>query len=34
MAAGKAAGPVDVKVVGFSASQTALKWVIPIAQRK
>ena len=34
MAAGKAAGLVDVKVVGFSSSHTAEKLVIPVAQRK
>jgi hypothetical protein len=34
MAAGKAAGLVDVKVVGFSATHTAEKFVIPVAQRK
>ena len=33
MAAGKAAGLVDVKVVGFSATHTAEKFVIPIADR-
>ena len=33
MAAGKAAGLVDVKVVGFSATHTAEKFVIPIASR-
>lgn len=33
MAAGKAAGLVDVKVVGFSATHTAEKYVIPVAQR-
>ena len=33
MAAGKAAGLVDVKVVGFSPSHTAEKFVIPVAQR-
>jgi hypothetical protein len=33
MAAGKAAGLVDVKVVGFSATHTAEKYVIPIADR-
>ena len=33
MAAGKAAGLVDVKVVGFSATHTAEKFVIPLAQR-
>jgi|RhiMethySRZTD1v2_1073278.scaffolds.fasta_scaffold551638_2 hypothetical protein len=34
MAAGKAAGLVDVKVVGFSQTHTAEKLVIPVAQRK
>ncbi|HYR27861.1 MAG TPA: hypothetical protein VEU30_05315 [Thermoanaerobaculia bacterium] len=33
MAAGKAAGLVDVKVVRFSATHTAEKLVIPLAQR-
>ena len=33
MAAGKAAGLVDVKVVGFSPTHTAEKFVIPRAQR-
>jgi hypothetical protein len=33
MAAGKAAGLVDVKVVGFSATHTAGKFVIPVSQR-
>ena len=33
MAAGKAAGLVDVKVVGFSATHTAEKYVIPVAAR-
>ena len=33
MAAGKAAGLVDVKVVGFSPTHTAEKYVIPIAAR-
>ena len=33
MAAGKAAGLVDVKVVGFSATHTAEKYVIPLANR-
>jgi hypothetical protein len=33
MAAGKAAGLVDVKVVGFSPTHTAEKFVIPIADR-
>jgi hypothetical protein len=34
MAAGKAAGLVDVKVVGFSPTHTAEKYVIPVAARK
>ena len=33
MAAGKAAGLVDVKVVGFSPTHTAEKFVIPVSQR-
>ena len=33
MAAGKAAGLVDVKVVGFSATHTAEKFVIPLSAR-
>jgi hypothetical protein len=33
MAAGKAAGLVDVKVVGFSPTHTAEKFVIPLAKR-
>ena len=33
MAAGKAAGLVDVKVVGFSATHTAEKFVIPVSAR-
>ena len=33
MAAGKAAGLVDVKVVGFSPTHTAEKFVIPVRQR-
>ncbi len=33
MAAGKAAGLVDVKVVSFSPTHTAEKFVIPVAQR-
>src|SRR3954454_5176736 len=33
MAAGKAAGLVDVKVVGFSTTHTAEKYVIPLAAR-
>ena len=32
-AAGRAAGMVDVKVAGFSATHSALKFVIPKAQR-
>jgi len=31
--AGRAAGLKDVKVVGFSATHTALKFVVPLAQR-
>ena len=31
--AGRAAGLVDVKVVSFSATQTAEKFVIPVANR-
>jgi len=34
MAAGRAAGLVDVKVVGFSPTHTAEKFVIPLAQRR
>jgi hypothetical protein len=34
MAAGKAAGLVDVKVVSFSATHTAEKFVIPVAARR
>ncbi len=34
MAAGKSAGLVDVKVVGFSATHTAEKFVIPVAARR
>ncbi len=34
MAAGKAAGLVDVKVVGFSPTHTAEKFVIPVARRQ
>jgi len=34
MAAGKQAGLVDVKVVGFSATHTAEKFVIPVALRR
>jgi len=34
MAAGKAAGLVDVKVVGFSATHTAEKFVIPLSARR
>ncbi len=33
LAAGRKAGLKDVKVVGFSATHTALKFVIPLAQR-
>jgi hypothetical protein len=33
LAAGRAAGLKDVKVVGFSATATALKFVIPVSQR-
>jgi hypothetical protein len=33
MAAGKAAGLVDVKVVAFSPTHTAEKFVIPVARR-
>jgi hypothetical protein len=33
IAAGRAAGLKDVKVVGFSATHTALKFVIPVSQR-
>ncbi len=33
MAAGKEAGFVDTKVVGFSATHTALKFVIPVSSR-
>ena len=33
MAAGKAAGLVDVKVVSFSPTHTAEKFVIPVADR-
>ena len=33
LAAGKAAGLVDVKVVGFSATHTAEKFVIPLVKR-
>lgn len=33
MAAGKKSGLVDIKVVAFSASHTALKFVIPLADR-
>jgi ABC-type sugar transport system substrate-binding protein len=31
--AGRAAGLKDVKVVGFSATHTALRFVIPVAKR-
>jgi hypothetical protein len=34
MAAGKAAGLVDVKVVSFSSTHTAEKFVIPISKRR
>jgi len=34
MAAGKKAGFVDTKVVGFSATHTALKFVIPVSSRQ
>jgi hypothetical protein len=34
MAAGKKAGFVDTKVVGFSAPHAALKFVIPVSSRK
>ncbi len=34
LAAGRAAGLKDVKVVGFSAAATALKFVIPVSQRQ
>jgi len=34
MAAGRAAGLVDVKVVGFSPTHSALKFVIPVKDRK
>ena len=34
MAAGKAAGLVDVKVVSFSPTHTAEKFVIPISKRR
>ncbi len=34
MAAGKAAGLVDVKVVGFSETLSAEKYVVPLARRK
>jgi hypothetical protein len=33
MAAGKAAGLVDVKVVAFSSTHTAEKFMIPVANR-
>ena len=33
MAAGKAAGLVDTKIASFSATHTAMKWVIPVARR-
>lgn len=34
MAAGKAAGLVDVKVVSFSATHTAETFVIPVSARR
>lgn len=34
MEAGRAAGLVDTKVVGFSDACSALKWVIPVAKRE
>ena len=34
MAAGKAAGLVDVKVVAFSTTHSALKFVIPVKDRR
>ncbi len=34
MAAGKRAGLVDVKVVSFSDTHTAEKFVIPVAKRR
>ena len=34
MAAGKAAGLVDVKAVSFSPTHTAEKFVIPVRQRR
>jgi hypothetical protein len=33
LAAGRKAGLKDVKVVGFSPTHTALKFVIPVARR-
>jgi hypothetical protein len=33
LAAGRKSGLKDVKVVGFSATHTALKFVIPLAER-
>jgi hypothetical protein len=33
LAAGRAAGFVDTKVASFSATHTALKFMIPVAQR-
>jgi hypothetical protein len=33
LAAGRKAGLKDVKVVGFSSTHTALKFVIPLSQR-
>jgi hypothetical protein len=34
MDAGKTAGLVDVKVVGFSSTHSALKFVIPVKDRR
>jgi hypothetical protein len=33
MAAGRAAGLVDTKIASFSATHTAMKWMIPVAKR-
>jgi hypothetical protein len=33
MAAGKASGLVDTKIASFSATHTAMKWVIPLSRR-
>jgi len=33
LGAGRKAGLVDVKVVGFSATHTALKFVVPVSSR-